>query len=269
MQRIIGEDGVPQMVGINQPQQPQTPADGAIAQIKNDMTVGHYDVVMDTGPGYETKRLEGAESMVELLKTPLAEPIVKVGSDIVVRNMDFAGASDLADRLAPTSPQGMSQAIGNLPKEAQAIVQSLQQQNQQLSTVVEHLKLELKYKSNIEHGWQQVEREKTMAKSHETQVKSETAITDTHVKAMTARDVAEINAAGRILDTHASAMHNEAAANEMLKDADVAAHADEGGGIEEDDQRQISDALKKRGHKATPDLVRKVHDFHRSLNGGG
>jgi len=45
---------------------------------------GRYDVVMDTGPGYETKRLEGAESMLELLKTPLAEPIVKVGSDVIV-----------------------------------------------------------------------------------------------------------------------------------------------------------------------------------------
>jgi adenylate kinase family enzyme len=264
MQRIIGEDGVPQMVGINQPA--PSPSADAMTQIINDMTIGVYDVVMDTGPGYETKRLEGAESMVELLKTPLAEPIVKVGSDIVVRNMDFAGASDLADRLAPMSPQGMAKQIQNLPKEAQAIVQSLQQQNQQLSTQLQHMQLELKYKSAIEHGWQQVEREKILSKSHDTQVKAETAVTDTHVKAMTSRDVAEINAAGRILDTHASAMHNERAAEEMLRDADVAAHTNEG--IEEDDQRQISEALSKRGHKATPDLVRKVHDFHRSLNGG-
>ena len=72
MQRIIGEDGVPSMVGINQ-------FDASIGRVKNDLTVGRYDVVMDTGPGYETKRIEGAEAMIDLLKTPLAEPIAKSG----------------------------------------------------------------------------------------------------------------------------------------------------------------------------------------------
>jgi hypothetical protein len=217
MQRIIGEDGVPQMVGINQPQTQGVGPDGvAIQAVKNDLSIGRYDVVMDTGPGYETKRLEGAESMVELLKTPLAEPIVKVGADIVVRNMDFAGASDLADRLAPMNPQGMQQAIANLPKEAQNIVSTLQQQNQQLTTQVQHLQLEIKYKSDIEHGWQQVEREKQHAHSKEVQVKAETAITDTHTKAQTARDVAEINQAGKLIDSEAQRGHDRRAQDKEL-----------------------------------------------------
>ena len=70
MQRIIGEDGVPSMVQINTP-------DPATMEVKNDLTVGRYDVVMDTGPGYETKRLEGAEAMIDLLKTPLANPSLR------------------------------------------------------------------------------------------------------------------------------------------------------------------------------------------------
>ena len=200
MQRIIGEDGVPTMTNINEPV--PSPDNAAIMQVKNDLTIGRYDVVMDTGPGYETKRLEGAESMIELLKTPLAEPITKVGADLIVRNMDFSGASDLADRLMTLSPQGMAKAITQLPKEAQTIVQTLQAQNQQQNTVIQHLQLELKYKSGIEQGWMQVEREKTLAKSKETQVKAETAVTDTHVKAVTARDVAEINQTGKLLDSH-------------------------------------------------------------------
>jgi hypothetical protein len=217
MQRIIGEDGVPQMVGINQPQTQGVGADGvAIQAVKNDLSIGRYDVVMDTGPGYETKRLEGAESMVELLKTPLAEPIVKVGADIVVRNMDFAGASDLADRLAPMSPQGMQKAIANLPKEAQGIVMTLQSQNQQLTTQLQHLQLEIKYKSDIEHGWQQVEREKQHAHSKEVQVKAETAQTDTYVKGQTARDVAEINQAGKLIDSEAQRGHDRRAQDKEL-----------------------------------------------------
>jgi hypothetical protein len=216
MQRIIGEDGVPQMVGINQQTQGVGPDGVALQAVKNDLSVGRYDVVMDTGPGYETKRLEGAESMVELLKTPLAEPIVKVGADIVVRNMDFAGASDLADRLAPMSPQGMQKAIANLPKEAQGIVMTLQSQNQQLTTQLQHLQLEIKYKSDIEHGWQQVEREKQHAHSKEVQVKAETAITDTHTKAQTARDVAEINQAGKLIDSEAQRGHDRRAQDKEL-----------------------------------------------------
>jgi hypothetical protein len=220
MQRIIGEDGVPSMVGVNQP---MPSSDGtAVMTVKNDLTTGRYDVVMDTGPGYETKRMEGAESMIELLKTPLAEPIVKVGSDLVVRNMDFAGASDLADRLAPQSPQGMQQLIANLPKEAQGVVQNLMQQSQQKDATIAHLQLEIKYKSAIEHGWQQVEREKTLSKSHETQVKAETAQIDTHVKATTALHVAEINQAGKLLDTHAEAAHETVARRETLAAAERA-----------------------------------------------
>src|SRR6185437_9647568 len=69
MQRIIGEDGTPQMVGINQRQQTGVGPDGqAIFEVKNDLTVGRYDVVMDTGPGYETRRQEQAETTVDLLR---------------------------------------------------------------------------------------------------------------------------------------------------------------------------------------------------------
>ena len=59
MQRIVGDDGTPQMVTLNQ-------KDPATQAIKNDVTVGRYDVVMDTGPGYETKRQEEAETTVDL-----------------------------------------------------------------------------------------------------------------------------------------------------------------------------------------------------------
>ena len=126
------------MVGINQ-------FDPAVGAVKNDLTIGRYDVVMDTGPGYETKRIEGAEAMIDLLKTPLAEPIAKVGADLVVRNMDFAGASDLADRLAVTTPQGMEKVMEGLPKQAQTIVKSLMTQMDQLKQQNQVLAADLKY----------------------------------------------------------------------------------------------------------------------------
>lgn len=209
MQRIIGEDGVPSMAAINTP-------DPAINQVKNDLTIGRYDVVMDTGPGYETKRLEGAESMIELLKTPLAEPIMKVGADIIVRNMDFNGAADLADRLMPTNPQSMSKLVQSLPKEAQGVVQAMQSQMQQQGQVIQHLQMQLKFKTDIEQGWMKVEREKIQAKSQEASAADKTKQEDTHVRAVTAHNVAEIQAGAQILDTHVQAAHDTVARRDEL-----------------------------------------------------
>lgn len=211
MQRIIGEDGVPQMVGLNE----RTEVSPGVIAIKHNMQVGEYDVVMDTGPGYETKRQEAAESMIDLLKTPLAEPIVKTGSDLIVRNLDFPGADDLADRLAPLSPQGLEQTIKQLPKQAQGIVTAMQQQLAQAQQLIQKLQLEIKYKQQIETGWMAVEREKTQTdaqvKANDAAVRAHTAAMDTHTKAQTSIAVAEIGAAGKILDTHAQAGHDRRA----------------------------------------------------------
>lgn len=220
MQRIVGDDGMPEMIGINQPQ--PNPDTGAM-EIKHNLQVGEYDVVMDTGPGYETKRLEGAENMIDLLKTPLGEPVVKVASDVVMRNFDFNGAQDIADRLAPTTPQGLDKAIKQLPKQAQGIVTAMQQQLQQAQQTIQQLQLEIKYKSDIEKGWMQTElqkeRMKTDTSAADAAVKAHTAATDTHVKAQASIAVAEINAAGKITDSHVKGAH----AMEMAKETAAAA----------------------------------------------
>jgi hypothetical protein len=220
MQRIIGEDGLPSMVSVNQPQ--QSPTNPAITEVKNDLTIGRYDVVMDTGPGYETKRLEGADSMLELLKTPLAEPIAKVGADLVVRNMDFAGASDLADRLMPMTGPGMDKAVEGLPPEAKGIVLSMQHQMQQQTQMIQHLQLELKYKTQIESGWMDVEREKTQAKTKDTLMSNQTRAHDTDTKGTVAIHVAEITQAGKLLDTHVQGGYDKAARADELAAAKAA-----------------------------------------------
>jgi hypothetical protein len=216
MQRIIGEDGVPSMVGINQPQQTpgQNPGDPTVTEIKNDLSVGKFDIVMDTGPGYETKRLEGADAMIDLLKTPLAEPIAKVGADLIVRNMDFAGASDLADRLMPMTPDGIQKTMESLPKSAQGVVTAMGAHIQQLQQQLQEAHMEIKYKTTIEHGWMQVEREKTKEKQSADQANNATKQFDTHVKSVTARDVAEIKAGADLMGKHQDAGYESVARKE-------------------------------------------------------
>jgi hypothetical protein len=228
MQRIIGEDGVPQMVGINQKViDPQTQA---IKEVKNNVTVGRFDVVMDTGPGYETKRQEQAELTVDLLKIgPMAEVAVKTGADLLFRNF---GMDDMADRLTASNPEGLKKAIAELPKEAQSIVLALQAQLKQAQQVIQQQALEIKYKTNIEQGWMAVERDKTQTnattKLHDTSIRAQTDVFDTHVKSTTARDVAEINAGAKLLDTHAQAGHDKEAAQIALKAAEKAENKSNG-----------------------------------------
>jgi hypothetical protein len=217
MQRIIGEDGVPTMVEFNQ----QPTPDAATQEIKNNLSVGRYDVVMDTGPGYETKRQESAEALLDLLKTPLVEPIVKVGADLVVRNMDFAGADDLADRLMPTTPAGMDKAMEGLPKQAQNIVKAMQQQLAQAQQLIQKQQLEIKYKAGIEEGWQRVEltkeRMRTDVAASDAALDSHTRLTDTHVKAQTALAVAEIKEGGAIIRDKVAHGHDEKMADKEAK----------------------------------------------------
>jgi len=210
MQRIIGEDGIPQMVEINTPEDGGEPGSApAIYRVKNNLQLGRYDVVMDTGPGYATKREEGTEAVLGLLGTPLGEPIVKTGADIVVRNMDFAGADELADRLVVSNPEGMEKVMKGLPKQAQAIVGALQGQIQQLTQVVKEQALEIKYKGQIEAA-----KMETTLKTKE--MEDTTKRYDIDTDAATRRDVAEIGAAAQLLNSQMESSHEEKQADKLI-----------------------------------------------------
>jgi hypothetical protein len=225
MQRIIGDDDMPKMVKINEavPKvdpatgQPAKNADGdpIIERIKRDITVGRYDVVMDTGPGYQTRRQESTDQVTALLGTPLGEKIVAVADDLVMRNMDIPGAQAIADRMAAANPLSQVDDQSDVPPAAQMQIKALNQQLQQMHQENVALHLEIKSKTAIEHDWMRTEIKKAMIAAG---VKRE----DTHVKATAFRDVAEIRVGGSIINTEQEAKHHAAAAAEALKHADQA-----------------------------------------------
>lgn len=233
-QRIIGDDGIPQMVTLN-----DKTKDNGVWLVKNDMTTGRFDVVMDTGPGYATKREEGAEQMLELLGTPLAEVVVKTGADVVLRNMDFNGADILADRAMTTNPEAMDKAIEGLPDQAKNIIGALQQQVQQKDQQIQQMGLEIKYKSDIEKMKDDGQTKRTLitttGKAHDTETKASTDLANAkmdfegwlreiaewrnqaEVNRATKLDVAEIQVGGTLLNTHAEAAHEKVAAEKAIK----------------------------------------------------
>jgi hypothetical protein len=224
VQRIINPDGTPDMITIN-----EKSADGLI---NNNLAAGKFDIVIDTGPGYQTAREEAADAMLELMGTPLGEMTAKVAGDVVVRAMNFPDADTIADRLAAQIPGANIDKNSDLPPKAQMMIAGLQQQlkeaNQrfmaaQLEIEAKHGLQQLKDKGAAERVQMQesAETERTRmeldVKVHDTDTSAATKREDTHVKAVTAHDVAEINAASKLLNTNTEAEHNKAAAHALLK----------------------------------------------------
>jgi hypothetical protein len=205
IQRIIGEDSTPEMVKVNERQED----DGGITTIKNDLSVGKYDVVMDTGPGYESKREEGASNLVEMIKIPaLAEIIAKTAPDLVFRSIDHPYMQELADRLMSANPEGLQKIMEGLSSRAKSVVQSLSNENAALKQQLQAATVEIK---------------QGLAKAHMAAV---VKAHDTEVKAQTSLQVEEIRAGGKIIDSTAGRNHDASQLEkQLLHDASQASAA--------------------------------------------
>lgn len=75
--------------------------------IKNNLAVGRYDVVVQTGPSYSTKRQESAEAMINFVQAvPQAGGLI---GDLIAKNQDWPGAEQIAERLKKLLPPGMDE----------------------------------------------------------------------------------------------------------------------------------------------------------------
>lgn len=165
--RIIGESGEAEMVAINQIFQKNG------KDVIHNLGVGKYDANVSSGPSYATKREEAVASMMELTK---AYPqIVQVAGDLMVRNMDWSGAQEIADRLKKMLPPGLAEPDDKdqqpLPPQAQQAMQHMQQMIDQLTQhlnekthMIETKSVELASKERIAFAQIQAEIEVAMAK---------------------------------------------------------------------------------------------------------
>ena len=141
--RIIGLDGETKMVKIDPMQQEPVRKiqnqEGVVIEKVYNPSVGKYDVVVATGPGYATKRQEALEAMAQLLQ---GNPqLWAVAGDLFVKNMDWPGAQEMAKRFAKTiDPKLMQEADENPELQAanqqmQAMAAELDQLHQMLQNV--------------------------------------------------------------------------------------------------------------------------------------
>ena len=138
--RIIGVDGETKMVPID-PSQPVpvrkiTDQNGVVIQKIYNPSVGKYDVKVTTGPGYLTKRQEAMEAMAQILQTNPA--LWAVAGDLFVKNMDWPGAQEMADRLARSIDPKLLQDADESPA-LQAANQQIEMMGQQMQQMYQML----------------------------------------------------------------------------------------------------------------------------------
>jgi len=133
MVRVLGPDGSPQAVMVNQPAPNGGP--GVF-----DLTAGKYDLVVDVGPSYTTKRIEASNSMTEFVRAfPQSAPML---GDLIAKNQDWPEHEEVAKRLQALLPP---QLQGQNPQmqQMQQVIQQLQQQLQQGAQAYQQLQQQL------------------------------------------------------------------------------------------------------------------------------
>ncbi|MCF0075448.1 hypothetical protein LZD49_33525 [Dyadobacter sp. CY261] len=200
--RIIGEEDEPKIVGVN----------GQVAQDQKrlyDITQGTYDVKVVTGAAYTTKRQEAAEFFTNIVTRQ--PELMAVMGDLLFKNMDFAGAPAMANRmkkvvdpkfLDPQDREEVQQDVVDPEKEQmKQLIQAGQQELASLQQQLADKTTEMQLKAQTEAQKQQFEREKMMleyqVKTKELQIKE----AELHLKARDI-DVREKEAQQRVeLDT--------------------------------------------------------------------
>ena len=200
--RIIGDDGKGEMITVNQPSVDEM----GVETLLNDVTVGEYDVVMETGPGYNSKRQEAVDSMVQMLQVDPA--LMQQAGDLVFRNMDFPGADIIADRLAAANPLAQIDDKPNVPPQVQMQLAQSQQVIQKLQQELQAMQMDIKYGASVKQQQDEAANARKQmdidaqistaqmqvdAKAHDTVIDSETRLEIERMKARLAFILSKID----------------------------------------------------------------------------
>ena len=95
--RVVGDDGRMSQVMINKSEIDPN-GDGIATRLLNDVTIGSYQVSVEMGPSYSTKREEARDGMQTLMQAlgPQSAPLL---ADLFVQGQDFPLADRIAERM--------------------------------------------------------------------------------------------------------------------------------------------------------------------------
>lgn len=150
-----------------------------------DLTTGKYDVVVESGPSFTTKREESSQSIIQLIQAnPAIAPMV---ADVLAKNQDWPDADKIAERLRMTLPphlrgEGPPPEVLQMQQQIQQMGQQMQrlaQENAALKADTQGKQMELRVKAQesqadaqISAAELQVKREELVLKRQELALKA-------------------------------------------------------------------------------------------------
>ena len=143
--RIIGEDDTQEDVTLNQA---HVDAKGVMQFFQLD--AGRYDVAVDIGPSYQTKRQEASESMTAFAQA--APQLLPAYADLYVQAMDWPMADEIAKRVRPPGvgdDEQIPPAAAMQMQQMQQALQEAQQQNAQLMQIIQAKQVEMQSREKI------------------------------------------------------------------------------------------------------------------------
>jgi hypothetical protein len=134
--RVLGEDDSVKVKRVNDPNDPQS----------IDINRGKYDVSIESGPSYSTKRVEAAESMMQFVQAVPAA--ASVSADLIAKAQDWPMANDIAERLKKALPPGLATDPDDekTPEQQQEIQQAMQAAQQQQAMQQQDMDLTMQLK---------------------------------------------------------------------------------------------------------------------------
>lgn len=117
--RVLKEDGTHEMAQVNTavPSKEMDALGKAIMKIEHDLSIGEYDVIVSTGPSFQTRRQEAAESARQMIQ---AYPdLMGIAGDLMLKSLDMPYADEMAKRFERTIPPHLKEDGQEAPQQQQ------------------------------------------------------------------------------------------------------------------------------------------------------
>lgn len=150
-----------------------------------DLSLGNYDCTISVGPSYQTKRQEAVASIMALIQA--APNVISIVGDLLVGNMDWNNAPEIAKRLKKMLPPELQdedeqQDPAAAAQQAQAQLAALTQVHQQVLGALEQAHTIVQTKAVEQQGKKDIEK-----------MRIDAEVLMAKMKALTPIIVAEIN----------------------------------------------------------------------------
>lgn len=172
--RIMGEDDQEEVMEVNKPILDYETGEPVIV---NDLTRGRYDLHMDSGPSYSTKRVETAEQLSQIVaQNPQMSTVL---GDVWVKALDLTDGDEVRKRLRKLGiKEGFIDPDPN-DEEEQAMIQQ-REQRMQLEQMAAGLEKETK---QIENEKTRAEIQKTLADAEESKADAQKTMLEVQMQA--------------------------------------------------------------------------------------